>query len=637
MSQHISYRPDIDGLRALAVMAVVACHARLGLTGGFVGVDVFFVISGFLIATLIRKDQQAGEFSLIDFWMRRIRRLTPALLVVVAATLVAGWFWMLPEDYANLGRSVKSLLLLRPNIHFMYVTNYFGAAAVTKPLLHTWSLGVEEQFYLVVPFAMLLLARVRRISWQVGLLMLALAVSLGASIYGTHRYPVATFYLMPTRAWEFLVGMLLSYCPPDRTTGRSLCRELAAWTGLASILLPVCLYDEKTLFPGLSAMPPVLGAALLIWAGGRPVVNRFLSWRPVVFVGMISYSLYLWHWPVMMLAQYREAMPLPILDRVSLVFGSLLLGAASWRFVETPFRTKTFLATRPRLLMGMGTAVLALYATGVILYSRNGFEKRISPEAARFLATGAPEKDWMRLMTAQDIPDNMIWHGDRSTPPSILVWGDSYAMVTNPAIESLSRKTGVNSCMATRLGTPPLLDFIPENRVDYVYGCLQFNDAVMNYLRKTKIPTVILVARWSFYVDAPEGAAALLKTVDSLNTLGIRICFMREVPRYPFDVPRTLARHAMLGRDFKELALPAEIQDSMDQMYGELLPKLTERGVTILDPLPFLRSPENPRLLLPYTSDGSLYIDPVHLSKLGAVTVEPMFAPVFESAGRASP
>ncbi|WP_020473816.1 acyltransferase family protein [Zavarzinella formosa] len=635
MSQHISYRPDIDGLRAVAVLSVVIGHAQLGLPGGFVGVDVFFVISGYLIAGLIRKDLQAGTFSLVDFWMRRIRRILPALAVVTAATITAGWFILLPQDYVSLARSVRALLLMFSNMYFMQDTGYFQQTAEEKPLLHTWSLAVEEQFYLVVPLVLMLLVKMRRERPAVVLLSLALIASFAVSVIGTHRFPVTTFYIMPARAWELLVGTLLAYRPMDKSPGGSLRRELAAFAGLAAIVTPAFLYDQKTLFPGWAALPPVAGAGLLIWAGGRsvrrPLVNRFLSARPVVFVGLISYSLYLWHWPLIVYAKYASIYPLSDWERLGLVGVSLVAGFLSWRLVETPFRTKKLLGSSPRLIIGTLMAVAVLFAGVITVLRTKGFDDRLTADARRFVDSGQLDRTWVHELEAADIPGKLVVYGDRSNPVKLLVWGDSFAMAALPAIASLSQKTGVTVCAATRPQTAPVVNFIPEWQQGRNEGAIPFNNAVMNHIRTAKIPAVLLIGVWSSYLNKPEAIAPFLQTIDDLNAAGVRIYFMREIPTFPFELPRSLVRYHMMGRDISELSLPDQPRLAAERFYASILPRLTERGVAILDPLPYLRTADNPDLILPYDSGGSLYRDSAHLSPHGAKTIEPLFAPMFDS------
>ncbi|WP_420587368.1 acyltransferase family protein [Ruegeria sp.] len=301
------YRPDIDGLRAVAVVPVVLHHAGFaGVPGGFVGVDIFFVISGFLITTILAREIRDGQFSILSFYERRARRILPALFVVLAACLAVGWFLLLPNQYGNLAVSVGATLLFASNIWFwMDAGDYFGHGIEFAPLLHTWSLAVEEQFYLFFPLLLWALSRASMRVW-IRVIVLISLVSLALSMYATTAHPVANFYLTPTRIWELGIGALLAVgaFPALR---RPAAVEAVALIGAVLIIGSILLISDHTPFPGITAIPPCLGAAFLIWAGmyGRSMIARFLTLRPVVWIGLISYSLNLWHWPVLVAARVQ--------------------------------------------------------------------------------------------------------------------------------------------------------------------------------------------------------------------------------------------------------------------------------------------------------------------------------------------
>src|SRR5882724_53425 len=337
------YRPEIDGLRAVAVLSVVLYHAGFGCSGGYIGVDVFFVVSGFLITSLIWSDLEKGRFTFANFWERRARRIVPALVVVTLVTLVIGAVLLLPADLKNLGRASASQAVFTANIHYWLDSGYFAGESAEKPLLHTWSLAVEEQFYLIVPFIMWLTYRTKVLRGRaavISILLTGFIISLALSIYGIHdfRFPSATFYLLPTRAWELLTGAIVAFLPAlPGLLGRRVTRELLSLSGLALILYPVLFYTAETPFPGLAALPPCLGTALLILANGRidskapTVIGRILSIRAVVFIGLISYSLYLWHWPLLAFSRYRAYAPLTVGNRIAIVAVGFALAVLSWK------------------------------------------------------------------------------------------------------------------------------------------------------------------------------------------------------------------------------------------------------------------------------------------------------------------
>jgi len=359
------YRPDIDGLRAMAVLSVLLFHANLGCPGGFVGVDMFFVISGFLIFQLIFEELNSRTFSLIAFWERRIRRILPALVTVVLAVLVAGWFIFLPDDFQKLGKSAIAQATLSSNYFFyeqwLEGAGYFAPALDPKPLLHTWSLAVEEQFYILFPLILMLAARSRRRPFAETMLIIAIG-SFALSVYGSFQLPAATFYLLPTRAWELLLGALLFLMHGKITTNRWL-EEAAGWVGLILIVGSIFFYDAFTRFPGRAALPPCLGTALLIFSSETRLsrVGRFLAWKPIVFIGLISYSLYLWHWPLLVFSKYPANTQSWKMSSL-LLLASFVLAILSWKFIETPFRKRWVFPKRSQIfwLAGLSTAFLFL-------------------------------------------------------------------------------------------------------------------------------------------------------------------------------------------------------------------------------------------------------------------------------------
>jgi peptidoglycan/LPS O-acetylase OafA/YrhL len=363
------YRPEIDGLRAWAVIAVILYHARLGSPGGFVGVDVFFVISGYLITSLLLEDLKKGRLNLLAFWERRIRRLFPAVVVVTLTTLVAGWFFLLPVDYGDLAQSVFSQMLLSSNFFFWKNTNYFDGVADLKPLLHTWSLSVEEQFYLLYPFALILLSRVGR-KFAVASVAILFSIELALSVYGGTHHPFAAFYLLPFRAWELGLGATLA-ATRGKTHGPVWFNETLSTLGLASILY-VVFFSKSISAPGIAVIPVCLGTGVFIYANtaNLTLVGKFLCWRPFVFIGLISYSLYLWHWPVLVFANYWALGPLSLPVRILLVVSSLVLAMASWKFVETPFR-RAF-PGRKRLLIAASIVAFAFLMLSVAIQKLDG-------------------------------------------------------------------------------------------------------------------------------------------------------------------------------------------------------------------------------------------------------------------------
>ncbi len=388
MRSRPSHRPEIDGLRAVAVLPVILFHAHVpGFSGGFVGVDVFFVISGFLITTIIAEALDDGRFSFLDFYARRARRILPALTVVVLATLPAAWLIMLPEAFKQFAESVAAVGGFSSNVLFWMKSGYFDTAAELKPLLHTWSLAVEEQYYVLFPAFMLALWRFGRASVVYALTSI-FVISLGLSQWMAHAHPDANFYLLPSRAWELMVGSLAAlwavrkrslgsgpedHGAPGLGLGATVDAGLAL-LGLAMILASIFIYDETTPFPSLWALVPTIGTALVLLCAdaSETLAGRLLSLRGLVSIGLVSYSAYLWHQPIFALTRILAFRQPPVRIMLALSVVSLALAWASWRFIEVPFRRARG-RVRPVVLGAVASLALVCLGGGLVA---TGLQKR---------------------------------------------------------------------------------------------------------------------------------------------------------------------------------------------------------------------------------------------------------------------
>jgi len=357
----VRYRPEIDGLRAVAVLPVILFHAGFGaFRGGYVGVDVFFVISGYLITTILLADLDRGTFSLVYFYERRARRVLPALFLVLAATTPFAWLVLSPRALREFCSSLVAVATFTSNFHFLRQSGYFDVAAELKPLLHTWSLAVEEQYYIVFPLLLLITWRLgrRRLAWLFAALFLA---SLVGGVRLAAQNPTAAFYLFPTRAWEILLGAFaaLHFTRPDPPRLPLRWNQWLSAVGLGGIILAVLTFDEAIPYPGLHALLPTVGTLLIIvCATDGTGVQRLLSLRPAVLIGLVSYSAYLWHQPVFALVRYRAATPPSPVVMLALAAGTLPLAYLSWRFVEAPFRRRDVVPRRT--VFSLATAASAL-------------------------------------------------------------------------------------------------------------------------------------------------------------------------------------------------------------------------------------------------------------------------------------
>lgn len=454
----MKYRADISGLRAVAVVPVVLYHAgSSAISGGFVGVDIFFVISGFLITSDIIERIDKGEFSLLDFYQRRVRRIFPALFAMLAACFLMAWFVLPPGEFIGLGNSAIAATFSAANFYFYRNTDYFTEAATSLPLLHTWSLAVEEQFYFLWPFAVMVVTR-----WLRPFALIIVAALCVLSIYAAQHWlqsdPPFVFYMLPTRAWELLLGGLMSLpvtkaMKPDQTIA-----ELLAASGLALIMASLFLIDHDTPFPGIYALAPCLGAALIIAAGlhRETMVSKALSIGPAAFIGLISYSLYLWHWPLLVFAGIYQNRELLVSERVAVVIAALLVSALSWRCVERPFRRQ---ATSWKWMVPTAGTMAAACCLSLVIIKNAGFPGRgpeggpsvqaVRVESAEFRASSCLERGALIPKAGECI----LGSGD--VAPTVVLWGDSHAAHLASSLDEAAEMTGVRVKQITKAGCAP--------------------------------------------------------------------------------------------------------------------------------------------------------------------------------------
>ncbi|WP_296184510.1 acyltransferase family protein [Pseudomonas sp. UBA1879] len=645
-------RRDIDGLRALAVIPVVLYHFGFGVfSGGFVGVDVFFVISGFLITSIIFREISAGRFSFVDFWARRARRIIPALSIMMLAALLVGWVLMPANDYSQLGRAVRYQAMFVSNILFMRQDGYFNPASDFKPLLHTWSLSVEEQYYILFPLLMVLLTRYLR-QWRWVLFGL-LVVSFALNVWVIKRNPDEAFFLLPMRAWELLCGAMLAVLPVSDRQRSPWVYQSVSLAGLLAVLYAIFGFDKYTLFPGWAALFPVLGATAMIWANGQAptFVGRVLSVKGMVGVGLISYSWYLWHWPVYVYANAISIDGMQALEAASWVVLTLILAWLSWRLIELPFRDKRVLAGRkPVLFAGLAT-LLVIGVAGQLVRVSDGVPQRLSGQARQY----AEARDWQRgqmecllQRDSQDISKVCRFGGDAQTPPVQLVWGDSHAAALLPAIEADAQRYDIPVWLASLSGCLPILGH--ETRPQ----CQDFNQATLQSIRKYKIRDVVLAARWSLYLYGEEDgdrqhvlypgdslpvaeqklAKDLTAMVRDLREAGAQVWIFKEVPLQRQGTVARLASLAMVGRSAERLGRPLAEHLARQQFLNALFTQLGQQDphVHVIDPAP-LMCPDG---ICRAEFDGySQYMDENHLSDKGGERMKPLLAPVYLSENAA--
>jgi peptidoglycan/LPS O-acetylase OafA/YrhL len=543
-----SYRADIDGLRALAVLATCAFHAAIpGFGGGFAGVDVFFVISGYLTARAIGERLLAGDFSLANFYERRARRILPAALVVFACCALTSAVVVPPKLLCDFGVTLSGALGFAANVVLWWKSaNYFDVPNEWNPLLHTWSLAVEEQFYLISPLFFWLIFRAR-VRARFLLTALVAAASLGLGVWATEHAPTAAFYLLPARAWELLGGALLALAaqPPLAAPRTGLWPSAASVLGLGLVLVSLLGFNRELPFPGLLALVPCLGAGLLLHfgRGTQSVVQRLLALRPLSFVGKLSYSLYLWHWPLLVFAEKYRVFGLSAeYARPAALIASLPLAWLSWRWVEQPVRSNSASFPRSGFWSVVGTATALLGLSSALIVRSGGWPSRFPGLSAVSLAqqgeddgreSNTPTRDSRCFLTrASDWEEGACWL-NRGPEKTALLWGDSFAAhYAEGLVRQQSAKLAVLEYTSPQC--PPIIGYEAASRPE----CAEIDRNALTILTREHISTVILAANWRAYFKRRKLAESDLgATVDALRHAGLTVVLVGQSPVLSFAYP----------------------------------------------------------------------------------------------------
>ena len=553
------YRPDIDGLRAIAVCLVIADHFGLSHSnGGYIGVDVFFVISGYLISSILIRELNEDRFSIAAFYERRIRRILPALMAVLLVTSVVAWRMLLPVDLMDYAKSLMSAMLSVSNYYFYRKSGYFDPSASMRPLLHTWSLAVEEQFYIFLPPFLLLIHRYAR-RWLFAIVVTVGAISFFASAILAFRAPVFDFFLAPTRAWELLLGTVLALQRVKIPEPKIIRNGIGA-VGILLIFTGAALLGPTSPFPGATALFPCVGAALVILSGtrgGDTFVARALALRPVAFIGTISYSLYLWHWPLLCLRNYdfKESFPLTEHQiQLMLIVETFVLGFLSWRYIETPFRRGFRMPRRRLFQLTSSLAACVVLLAAATLY-KQGFPNRFSPEIQR-LATyqqvGGVESDYREghcfLSPTQPGPLDDAMCMDRSTSiPNYVLAGSSHAADLWIGLSSVIpeinwQQISGSGCVLTR-EVPPTETYIPGHPTAEFPFCRSLRKLLYEkYLTEHKFDAIVLSTNWT-----SEDIPYLRQTLNYLNSNHIKVIVIGPNMEYDQPLPQLLIKQLKNG------------------------------------------------------------------------------------------
>lgn len=537
------YRPDIDGLRTLAISSILLFHLGFStLSGGYIGVDVFFVISGFLITTIILTDLQKQTFSFSEFYTKRIYRLFPALFGMVIFSLVAGYVIFMPDEFKEFAQSVIATSVYISNIFFWLKSDYFAGPSELKPLLHTWSLAVEEQFYFVFPAVLFLIFSKLR-SYLLVIVLSLILISFTASIFVLKESASTAFYLSPFRFWELLIGSLIAILQFQGRLKTINYPQLISITGLAMIFTSIFLLDKATSFPGFWALLPVIGTSFLIIAGPNDgLIYKILQSSPFVYIGKLSYSLYLWHWPIVVYYGYWIMRPFTLIDTIVMFSLTFILSILSYKLLEQPFRkrAKNSSIRKPLAFTVVISALLVI--TGAYISAENGipsrFESNFSSNEKYEDERDKNEGCFLQAAQAFDSYDaNKCTITSKHSNETIALWGDSHANHLISGFKHKGSELPFNLLYFANAGCPPILDVNVKNRPN----CKNNNQQFANYLTETKVKTVILAASW-YYADQESGVdlAKLKNTINYLNARNIDVVIANQLPIYSISNPSYL-------------------------------------------------------------------------------------------------
>jgi len=628
------YREDIDWLRAIAVLAVVAFHFEApAVYGGFVGVDIFFVISGYLITGIIQSEVASGTFSFARFYERRVRRLLPALYAMVVLTAIPSFHYLLTSERADFFRSVAAVITFTSNFFFWFQTGYFDHAAVEKPLLHTWSLAVEEQFYLALPillWGLLRLFRGHRLLLPAALGALGVAsFVLSIWLMGSDRSANA-FFMSPPRAWEFLIGGLVAV-PGFPVLRHALALGIARGVALVLLAIPIFSLRQGPGFPGFNALAPCIGAALFIWSGiGVPAQTRgwYSPFKVAKFFGQISYSLYLWHWPLFTFARFsKNSLVLETGDKIGLFALTLGMSYLSWRFVEQPFRRKSLAPTRRdafRIAAVASVLLLAGSAVGIVLSRTPSDADRVALQLEAYNSYDHPAqyRQGSCFAPAGGRFDDACL-GFAPGKANVLLWGDSFAAHYFHGLAGIADPQTINILQATQPACMPTFNAAAQG----VASCRNFAAQMDAFFAQHKPDRVILSADWLEYARPPrfDGMIAdLRQTIAKLKDLGVPVVLLGPAVQFRARLPSMLMRAHLRQVDARSDDFVRPDIFALDQNMQAALPADDKFSyVSVLAAV-------CPERQCPLTVDGGvpLSFDHAHLTAEGSSYVMDRLAPM---------
>lgn len=643
------YRKDIDGLRALAVMAVVLYHLGFhSLSGGFIGVDIFFVISGYLITKSITQDIENNIFTISSFYVKRIRRIIPALFTITLITIIAALFILPIYELKEFSLSVMSVATFSSNIFFWLHLDYFSVSSELKPLLHTWSLGIEEQFYILFPLFMLFSQRLRDkkiIYWMALFFILSFLISV--SPLGINN-PTANFFLPITRFWELLAGSILAISVKNIKHKNILFNNVLSLLGLTLIIIPIFLLDKYSIFPGYNALYPVLGTVLIIYSSDhkeKTHIANILSIQPIRYIGLISYSMYLWHWPIIALSKNIIIGDFTFYIKMAILLLVSLLSVLTYHFIEQPFRKNYTLKTFLQLKSGfLSLLILFAVASFILIYVNATYKKNI-PNNTTIIDNS------IGCFTQSETLESTkrCSFGNKDSDKIFVLYGDSHAGVMIPVFEKLAIEHNYRGIMLPLTGCPPLFNVYRLDNDKIAKRCKGvYSDNMEEFLEfnKDSIDNVFLVSRWALYEkgwivngrlqpmahflsdsktkskNASDSAKVLerglIRTVNKISKkLNIKTTILAQVPELPVNINYPNTKNTTKKEYIEQKLFVDNILNTFKD--NDL--------VNVIDPIDIF-CPGN--ICNMYENNIKLYIDDNHVSHVGALKFFPLLNPIFK-------
>lgn len=640
------FRSDINGLRALAVIVVVLYHFGVyGITGGYVGVDIFFVISGYLMTKIITEKISSQHFSVLDFYAARVRRIVPALIFISIILMVFGAIFIVPIEYKSAGKQVASAVGFTSNYIFWRETGYFDVESHDKWLLHTWSLSVEWQFYVIFPLLVILASRFARGKYLRISFSIILLTSLITSMVQSTENSAAAYYLLPARAWEFLAGGIVFFYPVSGRYGDAL-----GIAGLLCLLTAVILYRSDMAYPGYLAVMPVAGTAVIIAVNRKNVIldNRFFQ-----FFGNISYSFYLWHWPIIVAIRYFEIKQTPLITLLMFV-GAVIAAFISYQFIEMPFRRRNKNITTRNYLVRYAIIILLVGTVAGITWLGNGFPQRAPANLRDEIIQNAT------MLNSWEYPGkckfiNGLCELGSPAEKKVIFWGDSHIEQWYPALKAIVDNKQTNGKQVVIAGAGGCIPIRGLDRTRPGYGCDKINENVFSYALRNEVSTIVIGSIWSTYFrdDIFTGNAApviceagsigcrrfsssekavafsvkqLRQDVEQLLKANKKVYIVLPVPIYRYSIPIYLSRHYFSGAP-----LNLDLSLTQHRNYSALAAKLVRDAVinndaVILDPA-LIMCPVGECLI--QENGISLYMDSNHLAATTTLRFVPLWQTIF--------